>query len=247
MSLRTVDVVDQDFFDAYELASDGYLSYLSTTIISTTSGTKTIVINNPFDGIGILYSKDHPTQIGDIVFLNGTSGGLSDGYFTVASIIDDTSFTVVENIATTTGGNINFIYPSGASKIGFDSTGLTKTTANNLQLAIKDLDLSTVDYNEHETLRQLIHFIDEGPANGFISGSYKETTGLIFPTSIIWYVDNTKTQKIVEKTVVWTGVVPTTITWKVYSEDGVTVAHTVSDSISYTNNIFETSRTRTIS
>lgn len=102
---------------------------------------------------------------------------------------------------------------------------------------------------EHQTLRQLIHFIDEGPGDGFISGAYKVTTPspAVFPTSIIWYEDDTMTKIIVSKTIVWSGVVPITITWQVYNTDGVTVAHTVSDSITYTNNIFESTRTRTIS
>ena len=101
---------------------------------------------------------------------------------------------------------------------------------------------------QHQTLRQLIHFIDEGPGDGFASGAVKKTTpaGALLPTSIIWYLDNTLTTKLVEKTIVWTGIVPSTITWKVYNVDGVTVAHTVSDSITYVNTIFEDTRVRTI-
>jgi hypothetical protein len=107
---------------------------------------------------------------------------------------------------------------------------------------------SGISVNDHQTLRQLIHFIDEGPADGFASNAYKEITpiGSIFSTNITWYVDNTKNLKIVEQIIDWNGIVPKTITWKVYSMDGITVAHTVSDSITYTNNIFETSRIRTI-
>lgn len=102
---------------------------------------------------------------------------------------------------------------------------------------------------EHQTLRQLIHFIDEGPGDGFLSGAYKVTlpSPSVFPTSIIWYEDNTESKIIVSKTIVWVGVVPTTITWQVYNVDGITVAHTVSDSITYTSHIFESTRTRTIS
>ena len=102
--------------------------------------------------------------------------------------------------------------------------------------------------NQHETLRQLIHFIDEGPADGFASGSYKTITpnASPFPTNVTWYTDTTKNQKIIEKIIDWNGIVPITITWKVYNADGVTVAHTVIDNITYANNIFELSRTRTI-
>lgn len=101
---------------------------------------------------------------------------------------------------------------------------------------------------QHQTLRQLIHFIDEGPGDGFASGAFKEVlpAGSIFPTSIIWYLDVSKTQKLVSKTIVWSGIVPSTITWQVYNVDGVTVAHTVTDNITYVNTIFEQNRTRTI-
>jgi len=99
--------------------------------------------------------------------------------------------------------------------------------------------------NSHRILRQLIHFIDDGPAEGFTSGAYREVTGTVFPTSIIWYTDSGKTEKIVEKNITWSGVTPTTIEWKMYDEDGSTLLVTVSDAITYSG-IFETSRTRTI-
>jgi len=51
--------------------------------------------------------------------------------------------------------------------------------------------------SQHRTLRQLIHFIDEGPAGGFTSGAYKEVLGGVFPTSIIWWESSSKAKKIV--------------------------------------------------
>jgi hypothetical protein len=102
---------------------------------------------------------------------------------------------------------------------------------------------------QHETLRQLIHFINDGPADGFASGAYREITtphGSPFPSSIIWYTDSTKTAKIVEKSIIRSGILPITITWQVYNSDGITIAHTVIDSITYVNTVFEFSRTRTI-
>lgn len=99
----------------------------------------------------------------------------------------------------------------------------------------------------HRTLRQLIHFIDNGPAEGFASGAYRETlpSASPFPTSVIWYTDSGKTDKIVEKAITYTGVVPTSIQWKMYDTDGATVLATITDAISYSG-VFETSRTRTI-
>jgi hypothetical protein len=102
----------------------------------------------------------------------------------------------------------------------------------------------------HKALRQLIHFIEEGPAEGFASGAYKEVTGQPFPTSIIWWESAAKLKKIVEKTITRTGgsatnVTPTPIAYKVYAADGTTVVAEVSDAITY-DGVFEISRTRTI-
>jgi hypothetical protein len=103
---------------------------------------------------------------------------------------------------------------------------------------------------EHETLRQLIHFIDNGPGDGFASGAIRITnpSGSPFPNDIVWYLDNTLTKKLVEKIIVYnSNQVPVTITWNMYDFDGTTILHTVVDTFAYVNNVFESSRTRTIS
>lgn len=102
---------------------------------------------------------------------------------------------------------------------------------------------------QHETLHQLIHFISGGgPATGFASGAVRVIlpTGNPFPTSVIWYTDSSQTRKIVEKDITYTGVVPTTIVWKMYDNAGTTVLNTVTDNITYSNGVFESSRTRII-
>ncbi len=98
---------------------------------------------------------------------------------------------------------------------------------------------------QHKIFRHLIHFIDNGPAEGFASGAYREMTGTVFPTAIVWWVSDSKVDKIVEKLITWTGINPTTIVWKIYDTDGSTVLATVTDTITYSG-VFETSRTRTI-
>lgn len=100
----------------------------------------------------------------------------------------------------------------------------------------------------HQTLRQLIHFIDEGPGDGFASGAFKETlpTGSPFPTSITWYLDIAKTKKLVEKFITYNSShFPIQIHWNMYDFDGVTLIHTVIDDIAYST-AFESTRTRTI-
>lgn len=97
----------------------------------------------------------------------------------------------------------------------------------------------------HKTLRQLIHFIDDGPADGFASGAYKEVTGTVFPTVITWWESSSKLKRIVERTITWTGVNATTDKWEIYDADGTTKLWIITDTISYSG-VFETSRTRTI-
>lgn len=98
----------------------------------------------------------------------------------------------------------------------------------------------------HNDLRDLIHFIDNGPADGFASGAYREVVGGPFPTSIIWYDSVAKVNKIVEKTITRpTLVAPTPIVWQMYDTDGSTVLATVTDNVTYSG-VFELNRTRTI-
>ena len=88
--------------------------------------------------------------------------------------------------------------------------------------------------------------IDEGPSGDYVSG-YREILpeASLLPTSIIWYVLADKVDKIVEKTITYTGVLPTTIEWLIYNVDGSTVGQTVTDTITYSG-IFESTRTRVI-
>lgn len=100
--------------------------------------------------------------------------------------------------------------------------------------------------DSHKILRQLIHFIDDGPAEGFDSGAYREiTTPGIFPDVITWYTDSGKTHKIVDVSLTWLSAKVTQEQWRVYAVDGSTVLATVTDAISYSG-AFEDSRTRTI-
>jgi hypothetical protein len=93
-------------------------------------------------------------------------------------------------------------------------------------------------------------FIDDGLLETFASGAYREVdagTPLTFPLSIIWWESSAKTQKIVELTVTRNAAQsPTTLEWKVYATDGTTVTQTVTDTITYTSDVFEATRTRVI-
>lgn len=132
-------------------------------------------------------------------------------------------------------------------RISRDGDDMTFLDKNNTVKTLTELAAagSGITAAQHKILRQLIHFIDNGPAEGFTSGAYKELTGTVFPTAIVWWESSSKLKKIVEKLITWTGVNPTTEAWKVYDTDGTTVLATVTDTISYSG-IFETSRTRVI-
>ena len=93
----------------------------------------------------------------------------------------------------------------------------------------------------HKIIRQLIHFMEDGPAEG----GYRETTGTVFPTAKVWYETSSKLKKIYEKLTTWTGINATQIVRKIYATDGVTVLATATDTITYSG-VFETNRTRVI-
>lgn len=254
--IRKEDILDTDFADAYELRSDGYDAnsiYLSNvSIISTTTGTNTVIVNLAFDGGGIFYSHDHPVEKDDIVWLQGTSG--ADGYYTVNTVIDDNTFTTNEPIVSSTGGLAEFRYPSGSLKVGYDITRYPAVNIghNNVQEAVQDLDLAItgkITTAQHETLRQLIHFIDSGPGNGFSAQAFKQTLPInsILPTSIIWYLDVGLTIKLVEQLITWSGIVPSTIVWNIYNSDGITIKNSITDTFTYSSSIFESVLTRTFS
>lgn len=145
--------------------------------------------------------------------------------------------------------------PSDEEAVVFEDTALDPTLVGEIRRNGNDLKAkdgsgvfnlrsgSGLTAEQHRTLLQLIHFIDEGPAEGFATGATKEVTGTVFPTQMLWR--RADATKLVEKNTTWTGVLPTTIQWKVYDADGTTVLATVTDTISYSG-VFETGRTRSI-
>ena len=253
--LRSIDIINSEILDETQLASDGYTQYYSgVSVVSCTSFTRNILVN-AFLNISL---QDPEARIsnGDIVYLFGSSD--SDGYYVISEIVDQTNFIVSNFIMDSTGGTLQFFYPSGASRIGFDPTKSCIVTSTTVQGAISQLDYALcqeiqpsngLTANEHATLRQLIHLADGvgGPFEQFVSGAYREYSGsLAFPTKVTWYTNSTKEQKIVEKIIVYNAFyIPTSITWNVYFFDGTTVAATATDTIT-NSGPFEQSRVRSI-
>ncbi len=88
--------------------------------------------------------------------------------------------------------------------------------------------------------------LEDGPGDSAVSGAYREVLGGVFPSSITWYTDVTKVAKIIEH--IYTrdaGQKVTTSQTKIYADDGVTVAVTLTDAITYSG-AWETSRTRSV-
>ena len=107
--------------------------------------------------------------------------------------------------------------PSGPGRITYNGGSFKAEDGSGVFNLRSGSGLSAAD---HKVLRQLIHFIDDGPAEGFTSGAYREVIGGLFPTSIVWWESASKLKKIVEKTITRSGggatnLAPTPIAWKV--------------------------------
>ena len=96
-------------------------------------------------------------------------------------------------------------------------------------------------------VRKLVDFIG-APAEGYATGVYRTITmGVVAPSNITWWTDNTATVKIYEVNYTRNAAqAATTIEWKVYNAAGTVVLATITDTVTYTGGIIETSRTRTI-
>jgi hypothetical protein len=131
------DIIDNEINDSFEQLSDGYMVYGTGVISNCNSLTKTITII-PLSNFNNLINGDSCIQSKDRIYIYGSTN--SDGYYTINTIISGTQFTVLENISNSINGNILYMHPSGASKIGFDYRKSKNITANTVQKALEQLD-----------------------------------------------------------------------------------------------------------
>jgi hypothetical protein len=100
----------------------------------------------------------------------------------------------------------------------------------------------------HSTLRQLIHLDDsDGPrGSAWATGLVKDIdTSSPFPSGAIWWTSVARTQRIADVTITRNDKQqPTVIQWRAYESDGVTVAESYTDTITYVG-ISESTRVRT--
>jgi hypothetical protein len=102
-----------------------------------------------------------------------------------------------------------------------------------------------------EDTRALILLADAGGPFERYPGGFREITYVnkVFPSTKIWYKDNTKAEKIIEKIITYNpNKTPNQVVWNIYHEDGVSVKTTATDTIFYASgSVFETTRTRIMS
>jgi hypothetical protein len=152
-----------------------------------------------------------------------------------------------------TAGDVLGIEGSAQHLEDFESAVITQLARLIDGIDWKNAPASSVDLllprQEHPILDDIIHFLDEGPGNGFASGAIKEIDGGLFPTEIRWF--RADLTLLVKKTITRVGggatkLKPTPIMWRIYETDGTTVKHTISDAVAYSG-VSEIGRVRTIS
>lgn len=101
---------------------------------------------------------------------------------------------------------------------------------------------------QHRSLRQLIHFVSDGPTTGFTAALTREQDGTLFPTEIRWKENGVLLlKKQIERSAGGaTNLKPTPITWTLYDTDGTTQLEVATDTITYTG-IYPTGITRVMS
>lgn len=98
----------------------------------------------------------------------------------------------------------------------------------------------------HETLRQLIHLSnDDGPRGDQWPGTLIcDRDSSPFPSGSIWWLSSARTHKVAQSIITRNSLrLPVTIQWLAYETDGVSVAESYTDTITYSG-VFEVSRTR---
>lgn len=135
--ISKTDVDDREFVDAFELASDGYTNpYRLLTLVSTTSSTQQITASTPTD-IDWIDNIDDPLQEGDVVEV---FGNLAAGRYLINSIVNHSTFSVLEPILDSSDGYAYCYHPSGASKVGYNPTSSSIITSTDVQGALDELD-----------------------------------------------------------------------------------------------------------
>jgi hypothetical protein len=121
---------------------------------------------------------------------------------------------------------------------------LTETSAS---YVLSEATASLPNGRTHELLRELVHLSAmDGPRGSlFPSGMVNDEGPWPFPTASIWWTDASRTTRYMDQYVVRSANrLILTSTWRVFQADGITVADSSTEVITYSG-IFPISRTRT--
>jgi hypothetical protein len=247
--LTKEDFEDGEILDAEELASSGSTTFLSDIVIVSTTGSSK---NVRASGYYLLQDHDDRIECGDVFTLVGSSG--ADGTYFVSAVLDNDNFTVSnDTISDSVGGTGSFRHLPGAQRVGVNPATIPNVSSSNVQDALEELGAlsgsggSGISETVHETLRQLVHFVEQGPGHGF--GDYTKETDHqgAFETESRWYDGSVL---LLKKTTGITGsgtpVKPTPIEYRMYDTDGTTVLQKIVEVVTY-NGVFEVDRSGTIS
>lgn len=224
--LNRSDLQDIDFIDANELAATGQRvsPYRTISVVSITNATKTIVLNTPE---GLTLFVDLPVQPGDLITISGATAG--NGDFTVDTIVDQTTLTIIESPgANGTGGSANFYYRGGAKEVGVNPTGRSNFTGTDLQTVLNQIDgaISAGGVSLNDFLLE-----NEPPAP---SNNYSNTFVGNHVTQEVWKRLDTTNIKTIDYTYV--GNRCTVEVRKVYASDGVTINAQLTITYTYVGN-----------
>lgn len=221
-------------------------------------GTETFTANlNDWTALSVVNASATGEQNSPLLRLGGqASGERCDTFLQTRVVSGQPQFFVSSRVGNNpdlaTYNDLLSVRPSAVGTVRIGGTDLQVSGAASGNVLAFDgtkfapsASTSGISSAQHQALRQLIHFIDQGPTNGFASGAYKVTTGGAFPSSIVWWESSALLKKIVEKLITWTAAFPTTIQWNMYDTDGTTVLATVTDTITYSG-AFESTRSRAI-
>ena len=117
--------------------------------------------------------------------------------------------------------------------ISRSAQGLTFTDAKTSHVLGELVSSTTGQVGSHNALPDIIHFLSDGPGDGFASGAYLSTTfaGPLI-TSRVWWTTAAMTQRIFAIVYAYKGPLLSTVTYTLFNAQGVQV-RLLTDTLTY--------------